>query len=262
MSDLLAAALAEKLGLPMINALLDDAMLKRAFDRYQRPDDWEENGEPLNAVTALGVVPPVAAVLERHLAVLDAAGAVSEDARRQLRANLVNRREGFLHTMSELALARHLVDEGWRVALAAPLPGGGDADIFAERDGHNRHIEVVNYEARPLPPSTSAFIRLPTSDEIIERMASKVAGKVLKKFRDPWTAGWRGSVWVAVDYGKHDELKIACSFLQRPTRMGWEEATAARLARDLPELAGVLFYDYSASNDTLTAATWTPTKHG
>lgn len=259
--ELLSVAVAEKSKRPYIADLISDAALGDIVDRYQRPTTWREDGEPLNLATALAIATECADVLERHLAALNAAAAMDRGSRRQLRASFSNLNHGFLHTMSELALARRLHEEGWSVSLAAQLPGGRDADIAASRGGETRFIDVVNVQAAGLPDSESVYFAGPGRDELVSEMVRRSVQKAEKKYRDAWRAGWLGDAWVAVDYGKSDALLFANSGVLRAARAGWHRDAARHIADQVAELAGVAFYAYSADRDTLTDIVWEQTRH-
>ena len=206
-------------------------------------------------VTALLVARGVAEALEAQLSVV--VKGVSDRALKQLQDELPNRRDGLLHSMSELGLTLELLRRGWHVDCAVPFWGDKDADVEATREGLARLIEVVNVQARPLVNTSSGFLPLFNSETLAAEMVRRVARKVLHKFRPAREAGWTGRGWIAIDATKDDEKYVSMRVTEG-LAADWRTDVTSRLAPQFPELEGVLFYFYSASSPFATDLRWHP----
>ncbi|MDP2309925.1 MAG: hypothetical protein Q8P18_28160 [Pseudomonadota bacterium] len=255
-------AIARKRLLPSVDSVVSDERLVAAVHAHLAEEHARLNkpgadpdGERLSLVSALWAAREVAETLDLQLSFL--LPLISERAVGQLRDELPNRSTGLLHTMSELGLSLEFLRQGYEISCAHPFWGDRDVDVATRKDGEVRLVEVVNVQASPARNTTSGFLPFGGVPDLTRRLVAKVSNKVKKKFRSAVEGGWTDRAWVAVDPSKDHLLYVNLAILDRHDP-GWRDAVAKELAPQFPELAGVLFYTYSAGHPVASDLRWHP----
>lgn len=255
------AAVKAKRQFPTLDRLVTDAKLHKHLWRDSDPQ------EPLALTLGNALVRGVCVVgwLELQLATL--VPLVHAGATSALASRLLNGRDGFVHTRSELGLAMTLARDGWQVELDVPLPapdGRGarakDVDLRVTRDGRTRYVDVLNLQHQNPSSSPNGFgIHMATSDRI-RLLAGKVREKAPKKFDDAWSTAWDGSAWIAVDFAKHGPAYLSGFLDDGCGRSGWRDGVAASVLASSSRLAGVLIYSFGANDqvysDPIQSTAW------
>jgi hypothetical protein len=182
-----------------------------------------------------GLMQSLEANLNRFLHSLDVA------KKSKLRLKLLNGRNQFLNTISELALANYFLDAGYTVKLDELLaPSAKDADLHLVHGGETRWIDVINAAPHewqgegfgPFRPHDFAF-----------RLRDKVLDKYKDKFAPAVAAGWCGDAWIALDFTKNDSLALA---MLSSSLVG--DKPLAEFAQDIftqqPGIRGVVYYTH------------------
>lgn len=149
----------------------------------------------------------------------------------------------FLNTLSELALARTLLDMGWSISLDEKFFGKKDADIVARRDTEKNFIDVTNISPMSLPVGVTVCRDIFQEMSDRSRIVHKLVEKFQEKFEVAINSGWGGRAWVALDFAKNDEENVQ-SFVQDLFQRRWRLEVAELVRRDCPQLAGVILYRY------------------
>jgi hypothetical protein len=243
-SDLVAKVIEMKRNFYWLDKLLPDSSLIRALERDPKAED------PAGPITLAGCLnhcdypvpfPPHPALLalDSNLAVLW--NRIDKPSR--LRNKLLNP-EQFLNTISELALARTLHDDGYEITLEFAFAERRDADVLATKSGRDYHIEVTNLASRPIISGTTiagSVREVAEYDLIVE----KIITKFRDKFEGPLDRGWHGHAWIALDVAKNDEENVHL-VLQRFSRPTWRDELKAILCRECSTLEGALVYRSAA----------------
>ncbi|WP_445370703.1 hypothetical protein ACH518_15245 [Methylomonas sp. HW2-6] len=134
-----------KLEYPGLNRLVSNELLQKSLDNdISMLDDGQLT--LLNCLASNNPDPfppiPILRALDNNLQELQKVDAIWRPG--ELAQKLLNKHLQFLNTLSELALARELSEQGWGVKLEEKFFGKKDVDIFAERDGEENFIEVIN----------------------------------------------------------------------------------------------------------------------
>jgi hypothetical protein len=162
----------------------------------------------------------------------------------QLRKKLMNPSQ-FLNTISELALARTLLDNGYEITVEYEFAEKRDVDIFASKSGDDYHIDVTNLAARAIRSDTVLFESV-SKESKYDLVIKKIATKFREKFEGPLERGWIGHAWIALDVAKND-LENVKTFVQCLTRPTWADEIRAILCYECPTLEGALLYRSDAT---------------
>jgi hypothetical protein len=247
-------AIQTKRRFPHLDSLVSDEALRRAA-RPIRPDAWDlcdAFANPLPLAAAM------LAALDDNLRALSAVGAIR--ARNALRDRLLNG-EQLLNTLSELALARHLLQTGWQVALDYKFFATRDVDIWCKLHDIERLVEVVNMaipaaqRAEPLEDTPGSCARSTSFPDENDPLVDKVVAKFNDKFGPALSQGWTGEIWVAVDYTKNHEQDVR-QFVRDLFFPDWPEAVVQFAARRCPQLKGVCFYSHLPQSIVPRAVHW------
>ncbi len=239
-ADIYAKATEAKRRFPRLDALVPDAALRRGLSADPSAGD---GAGPLTLARCLvhchypDPFPPqpTLAAIEKNLdALWD-----KIDKPGQLRQKLLNP-DQFLNTISELALARSLRDNGYEVTLEYKFAQGRDADILAVKHGRQYHVDVTNLAARPLPMHGVVSGTVSEVGEM-DLVVKKIAAKFREKFEGPLDRGWPGHAWIALDVAKNDRQNVDV-VLQRFTRPNWIREVKVLMHRECPTLEGCVIY--------------------
>lgn len=238
MVNLEAKALAAKRQYHWLNELILDTSISRALRNYSEASD-----QSLTLVGCLlGIdVPepfpprPTLAALNSNLERLQSA--ITKPG--QLRKKLINP-DQFLNTISELALARTLLDDGYDLTIEYEFAERRDVDIFAHKLGRELYIDATNLCSRSM---RSTEIVAGAVSEVFDddRIVEKIVTKFREKFEGPLQRGWVGHPWGALDVAKDDLEKIRSAF-QRIFRDSWQTEIRNLLQKECPALEGALIY--------------------
>lgn len=169
--------------------------------------------------------------------------------RKHVSDNLLNGRDQFLNTLSELGLARRLSDQGRVIHLAHPFHDGNrDVDIADCTPGSEKLIEVVNLAAQEADIHGFA----PSFSEETSRLVNTISKKYRKKFGKALDEGWNGPIWIALDIIKNDLVAIS-AVLGPLTQPDFFERFGSTVFSSCPKLQGIIYYTHYAYND---AAFW------
>jgi hypothetical protein len=166
--------------------------------------------------------------------------------RKHLANNLLNGRDQFLNTLSELGLARKLSMEGRTIDLAQPFHDGSrDVDVADSTEGSERFIEVVNLA--PVEVNVNGFG--PAVSDEAKRLVTTVTKKYQSKFGKAIAEDWDGPIWIALDIIKNDMVAISATIgsLREPDFLS---SFARAVLRDCPKLRGVLYYTHYAYEES------------
>lgn len=231
-------AINRKRGLLRTNTLISDTVLRRVIDK--RPEANEHLTLPGCFLCDVPQSPPFLVIesLEDNLKVLWS----TITKPRRLADKLLNACQ-FPNTLSELALARTLLDSGWSISLDEKFFRNKDSDIVARRGDEENFIEVTNL----------AFDRMPengvfSTDVIWEanertRIVGKISQKFWEKFDFAVRQGWQGRTWIAIDITKNDVENIQ-AFLHDRFQPGWRRKVAELVHAKCPALTGIIIYRY------------------
>lgn len=237
----LSTILETKKHFPHLDALVSDRDVRRCLGSQATTAGWSLLAALSNPNIAVTL--PLLRSLDENLNVL--VGAIR--SRKQLRDRLLNR-DQLLNTLSELALARHQFEEGWKVELDYPFFDKRDVDLRCQRDGIERLVELVNMAIPDdqeipqtgIPGMGFSGVSMPRADDPLVR---KVIAKFNDKFLPAFERGWDGEAWIAVDYTKVHRQDIEKLILEL-TRPTWSSDLAALAGQCCHGLRGVCFYSY------------------
>ena len=194
--------------------------------------------------------------LERQLACLESK--VYRNRVKSLVRNLMNGSDQFLYTLTELAVALQLHEDGWDVELSSVFYKRKDVDVLAQLGDDKRYVDVVNLQAEPLEEATDAFLQPLSDDPLWSKVVSKVVTKYKEKFHEAIEAGWKGDAWLALDYGKVDRLRFQVFTREAIMKQDWRAPCAEAIARACPGLQGVIYFQSDAIHPTTGPLHWTP----
>jgi len=247
-ADLVAEALAAKKRYVTLDLVIPDGDLKTHVERYG------PEGERLLTLEAVllfdgfgGLASQILRSLEANLAHFHPR--LDEKKSKHLADNLLNGRDQFLNTLSELGLARRLSMQGMTIDLAQPFHDGSrDVDVADSTKGSERFIEVVNLA--PVKTTVNGFA--PDISEEVKRLVTTVTGKYQSKFGKAIAEGWDGPMWIALDIIKNDMAAISATIgsLREPDFLS---SFALAVLRSCPKLHGILYYTHYAYEE---AAFW------
>lgn len=241
------ALLLNKQKYPVLDELIKDETFLDKVGEEQTGDTRTH----LTLVTALRFVndpPPLPSAgvirsLEENLSIF--VPSMSKKQKSTLAANLLNGSCQFLNTLSELALARHYHDRGWKTKLAYQLsPDKKDVDLFVEKDGQSHAIEVLN--AAPSECEVNGFAPVLPSDFQF-RLMDKIVQKYDKKFSHAIKKGWNGNAWIALDITKNDGVAVGVT-ISSDERL---REFACEALRQCKQLSGVMYFTYCAAKPTI-----------
>lgn len=243
MKAALERAISRKREYHSVDRLVDDNRLERAIsnDISVLADD-----APLTLPSCLASevpepFPPIPTLraLDENLRELLAVDAIRQPV--QLAKKLLNKHSQFLNTLSELALARELVKQGWCVKLEEKFfDSKKDVDIFSVRQGEKNFIEVTNLAPEELPANMRSGIVSEICDR--DKVVGKIVAKYQKKFMEPLKRGWCGRAWVAIDVSKNHTQDISILMQSLVRDNWWVDELAAHVWHKCPDLTGVIVY--------------------
>ncbi len=234
-------ALERKRDYPAIHALIADSALRRTLNRH--PESAEQLTLPGCLVSdAPKPFPPVLILesLDSNLGVLKKPSIMARP--RQVADKLLNAGQ-FLNTLSELALARTLLDAKWSISLEERFYRGKDADIVARRNPESNFIDVINLAPMRLPSCgvCSRDVVQPLTDR--NRIAQKLIEKFQDKFELPIQRGWIGRSWVAIDFAKNWAEDVQ-TFVQDLFGGNWRQEITEIVRQRCPKLTGIILFQY------------------
>lgn len=226
-----------------LGKLVSAQQVEDNLDKY-----WKDGASPATLGVVLAFdgsdsdlpISRAAACLDENLSRL--ASAVVGPVKKSLGHHLLNGRDQFLNTASELGLARALFDRGYSVKLEHPLPGGTkDVDVFVSSDEEHegaRGIEVLNSSIRRM--GCDGFQHFEAED-LEKRLVDRVVQKFENKFLAALDEGLSFEPWVALDLSKNDGLLVSAIniSLVYPDRL---KALAESVLEQAEGLSGVIYY--------------------
>lgn len=258
--EALRRAIARKRENRELDSLITDELLRRAL--RAEPAAWISEGTitlPACLASELpDVWPPMPTIraLNDNLQELREGGAIRKPG--QLAKKLLNR-EQFFNTISELALARTVKDQGWSVRLEEPFFGGKDVDILASREGDDIYIEVTNLASNELGEGVQGgeVTRISERDLAVR----KIITKYREKFEVAIERGWPGHPWLALNVAMNDGKNIEYE-LQSILRVGtFATELAEHVGSECPRLSGLILYRHPAPTCThVTIDAWYPVR--
>jgi len=238
-----------------INRIVTDSMVERAINRT--PSITEIDGQLTLLNCLASDVPEYFAplntlhALNANLRKIHDAGAIRQPG--QLARKLLNGMEQFLNTLSELALARTLIEQGYSVQLEEKFFDNKDADIFAVYQGENSYIEATGLAPTPLCAGISSRQVSETGSE--DLVVAKVVRKYQSKFEVAYNNGWQEHSWVALDVSKNHEQDILIS-LKTFISDVWVENLTKHIRCECPHLTGVIVYSTRPNETHALISCW------
>lgn len=227
-----------KRGFPCVDGLISDDLLSEHIKKYSPSmnDELFTLGLALQSykVGFIDIISP----LENNLSLF--MPNMNDQQKRSLQNSLLNGAVQFLNTLSELGIARYYKNNGWSVQMFCPLvPTGKDADMFLQRDGETRALDVINAAPQESEVDGSAPLEPPGTKF---RLVDKIKLKYSKKFQEAINEGWKGSPWIAIDISKNDDLFVAvCTNNITLEKL---EHLKEEIFHECPHLAGVSYFGY------------------
>ena len=251
-NTLFTKAIAHKRAFQHLNCLLEDKQLQEHFAKY--PDQWQSTRLTLTSVLVHNS--PLLTHLEENLKLFTYK--LSPRQKRDLSVNLLNGSNQFLHTLSELGLARAFYESGWQVELAVQFwdKSKKDVDLRVKKDITEALIEVINLQANELHIRRDGFFGLSAPNVLHYNLIDKVVEKYKSKFQEAIQNGWSGPAYIALDISKDDALQFGLAFREGPLREEWQGRCAAEVVQYCPGLHGVIYYYHSADEPGTRAISW------
>jgi hypothetical protein len=186
--------------------------------------------------------------------------------KKELSDHLLNGSGQFLHTLSELGLARAFHESGWQIDLAVKIGNrhSKDVDIRIKKDIKEALIEVVNLQANELHINPSLpFFPLTPPNVLDDKLINNVVGKYKCKFQEAIQNGWSGPAYLAVDVSKNEPLYVSLRLREERLGEDWQAQCAVEVVKRCPGLHGVIYYFYSADKPAAHSISWkrTPRQH-
>jgi len=242
--------LAEKRRHPRLDRLLpDDKVLADAMrpevvqsvrDAYEHPSTGEEVARvstgPFLSVGMALYSPNLLAPLEKCLETV--VPEMTREQRKELSDGLLNATQ-FLHSVSELGLARRLVIDGFKVDMFVRFHEKKNVDIKATVGDQDYLIEVTNLAAKTWQSPTEGWGPPPTIDT---HLVKNIVDKYNKKFGEALTEGWDGPIWIAFDFGKAHPTALGVALFQAMMGPALYQVLASKVFESAPKLRGVIYY--------------------
>lgn len=222
-------------------AVLADAMRPEVIQAAKDAMKGVSKGPFLSVGMAL-YWPNLLAPLEKCLETV--VPGMSGKQRKELSDGLLNAPQ-FLHSVSELGLARRLVIDGHKVDMFFRFHKKKNVDIKATVGDQDYLIEVTNLGAKTWQPPADGWGPTPSIDP---QLVKNIVEKYDKKFGEALTEGWDGPIWIAFDFGKAHPTAVAVALFQTIMGPSLYQALASEVFESAPKLRGVIYYTSDMAN--------------